>query len=98
MIKKPESSKGETKRVRRVEQLAYAASLRELGCFSVQKRRLEGNLNAVFHYLKEWRIRAEDGSRCFSEEHSERTRSNNVKLQEGTFQLGIIKKNHYCFD
>lgn len=41
----------------------------------------------------------EDQSHCFSKEHSERARGNNMEFQEGTFQLLVIKKKYnYCFD
>lgn len=58
--------------------------------FSVGERKLEGNLSASFHYGTEWGIHVEHQSSCFSKEHSERARGNNMELQEGTFQFWVI--------
>ena len=64
--------------------LSYKDRLRELGLFSLQKRRLWGDLRAAFQYLKGTYKKEED--RLFSRICCDRTRRNYFKLKEGRFR------------
>jgi len=66
---------------------------RELGLFSLEKRRLQGDLTADFQYLK--RAYRKDGETIFSRICCDRTRSNGFKLKEGRCRLDIRKNFFY---
>jgi len=74
-----------TKTMKEMEHLSYEDRLRELGLFSLKKRRLWGDLIAAFQYLKG--AYRKEGDNLFSKACCDRTRSNGFKLREGRFKL-----------
>jgi len=76
---------GASKMIREMKHLCCEERPRELGLFSLEKKKLQGDLRAAFQHLKGPTRKLERV--LFTRAWSERTMGNGFKLEEGRFRL-----------
>lgn len=79
-----------TKVITGIEHFPYEDRLRELVLFSLENRRLLGDLIAAFQYLK--RVYKKEDEGLFILADSDRTRGDGCNLKEDRFRLNVGKK------
>ncbi len=73
-----------TEMIRGLKHLSYEDRLKQLGLFSLEKRKLWRDIITAFQYLKgDYK---QEGNQLFRQVDSDRTRGNVFKLKEGRFR------------
>ena len=75
---------------RGLKHLSYEEGLKELGLFSLEKRKFQGNRTVDFQYLS--RACKQEGNQIFMWSNSHRTKDNRFKLKEQRFRLDVSWK------
>ena len=79
--------------IRELEHLSCEERLRELGLFSLEKRRVQGHIIAAFQYFKGTCKKVRE--RLFTRPCRDGTRRSSFKLKEGRLRLHIRKNFFY---
>ncbi|CAM5091881.1 unnamed protein product [Eretmochelys imbricata] len=86
-FKREQVQRRATRMIRGMENLSYERRLKELGLFSLTKRRLRGDRIALYKYIK--RINTREGEELFKLSTNVDTRTNEYKLAIRKFRLEI---------